>query len=236
MKTTSEVDSPEETVSVRILRNERPDSNQRVPEGRMQNDLWVAFMTIRQQRMLQEMANRGQIGRNFNMQRIMGINTGITPRMSASTNKSPSAQRSVSRRSGRQLRLSRKKHEMPPDPPEPPYTIRQNKGRLLYYVQETNEGKGFIKELCYSADGRIVCSPFGRGMRLLALNENCTEISECITKDFRPTEMVEIGQSLGIHDDLVVSSKFSPRQHLLVTGCLAGKIVWYMPFSGESLY
>lgn len=48
--------------------------------------------------------------------------------------------------------------------------------------------------------------------------------------------MVELGQSLGVHQDLVVSTKFSPRYHLLVTGCLEGKIVWYEPYSGEGLY
>ncbi|XP_047512282.1 DDB1- and CUL4-associated factor 10 isoform X3 [Pieris napi] len=116
------------------------------------------------------------------------------------------------------------------------YRIHQNKDRLLYHVEETNEGKGFIKELCYSADGRLVCSPFGRGMRLLALNDSCSELSHCVQDQNCPAQMVEVGQSLGIHQDLVVSSKFSPRHHLLVTGCLDGKIVWYEPHSGEALY
>ncbi|CAH0594353.1 unnamed protein product [Chrysodeixis includens] len=119
--------------------------------------------------------------------------------------------------------------------PAAKHFIRQNKNRLLYYIEETNEGKGFIKELCYSSDGRIVCSPFGRGMRLLALNSDCGELSGVAQDLSQPRLMVELGQSLGIHTDLVVSSKFSPRYHMLVTGCLEGKIVWYQPFSGESL-
>ncbi|KAI8424879.1 hypothetical protein MSG28_006800 [Choristoneura fumiferana] len=115
--------------------------------------------------------------------------------------------------------------------------IRQNSDRLLYYIEETNEGKGFIKELCYSADGRLVCSPFGCGMRLLALNDRCSELSTCAEEGFKgPRPMQEVGQSLGQHTDLVVSCKFSPRHHMLVTGCLEGKIVWYEPFSGEGTY
>ncbi|XP_045502641.1 DDB1- and CUL4-associated factor 10 homolog isoform X3 [Colias croceus] len=114
--------------------------------------------------------------------------------------------------------------------------IRQNVDRLLYYIEETNEGRGFIKELCFSADGRLVCSPFGRGMRLLALNDNCSELSHVVQDLNGPAQMRDVGQSLGIHQDLVVSSKFSPRHHLLVTGCLEGKIVWYEPYSGEALY
>ncbi|XP_061384395.1 DDB1- and CUL4-associated factor 10 isoform X1 [Danaus plexippus] len=212
----------------------------------IQNDVWEASITIKQHRILQEMYSRGQVGRNFNMQRIMGINTGITP---------PGAVR----RPARPARLLPRLHASPvPLAPTPdryvlPSTsgqtplrdlyddeykhfIRQNRDRLLYYIEETNEGKGFIKELCFSADGRLVCSPFGRGMRLLALNEQCAELSHCV-QDFKgPSRMVDVGQSLGFHHDLVVSSKFSPRHHSLVTGCLEGKIVWYEPYSGESCY
>ncbi|XP_045502639.1 DDB1- and CUL4-associated factor 10 isoform X1 [Colias croceus] len=220
----------------------------------IQNDVWEASITIKQHRMLQEMYSRGQVGRNFNMQRILGINTGITP---------PSALRP---------RPARPPPRLAPAPPPPlapahsgysmmpstsghtPNTarerdsdscdeeldgrqhIRQNVDRLLYYIEETNEGRGFIKELCFSADGRLVCSPFGRGMRLLALNDNCSELSHVVQDLNGPAQMRDVGQSLGIHQDLVVSSKFSPRHHLLVTGCLEGKIVWYEPYSGEALY
>ncbi|KAH9641117.1 hypothetical protein HF086_000765 [Spodoptera exigua] len=160
----------------------------------IQNDLWEAAITVKQQRILQEMYHRN-----------------ITPSTSGQT---------------------------PPRDPEPndnhsKNTIRQNKERLLYFKEETNEGKGFIKELCFSSDGRIVCSPFGRGMRLLALNEDCSELPYTVQSVTAPTQLTEIGQSLGIHQDLVVSTKFSPRYHMLVTGCLEGKIVWYQPFSGE---
>ncbi|XP_075982573.1 DDB1- and CUL4-associated factor 10 homolog isoform X2 [Anticarsia gemmatalis] len=179
----------------------------------------------------------GQVRRNFNMQRITGVNTGISPptaprprpaRNDEDTSTSPSTSGQTPSQDGAgpsdEDSASTAKHN-----------IRQNKNRLLYYIEETNEGKGFIKELCYSADGRIVCSPFGRGMRLLALNNDCSELSSCVQEAGNARPMVEVGQSLGIHQDLVVSSKFSPRYHMLVTGCLEGKIVWYQPFSGESL-
>ncbi|XP_023935948.1 DDB1- and CUL4-associated factor 10 isoform X1 [Bicyclus anynana] len=233
----------------------------------IQNDVWEASITIKQQRMLQEMYSRGQVGRNFNMQRIMGINTGISP---------PGALRSrhlhASARPAPRLRASAAPASSAPDAaiyatldesepihihtsspstsgqtprrdstsedetPETRHYIRQNRERLLYYKEETNLGKGFIKELCFSADGRLVCSPFGRGMRLLALNDYCAELSHCVQDINGPTEMVDLVRSLFIHQDLVVSSKFSPRHHLLVTGCLEGKVVWYDPYSGPSVY
>ncbi|XP_047536840.1 DDB1- and CUL4-associated factor 10 isoform X1 [Vanessa tameamea] len=220
----------------------------------IQNDVWEASITIKQHRMLQEMYSRGQVGRNFNMQRIMGINTGIAPpgvlrarslraaparllpRLSATPAlpaRAPPDDSTLPSTSGQ---TPRRESSSSCEDEETPHYIRQNRDRLLYYVEETNEGKGFIKELCFSADGRLVCSPFGRGMRLLALNDRCAELSHCVQDFDGPTQMVDVGQSLGIHQDLVVSSKFSPRHHLLVTGCLEGKIVWYEPYSGESCY
>ncbi|XP_064074024.1 DDB1- and CUL4-associated factor 10 homolog isoform X3 [Vanessa tameamea] len=199
-------------------------------------------------------ARPGQVGRNFNMQRIMGINTGIAPpgvlrarslraaparllpRLSATPAlpaRAPPDDSTLPSTSGQ---TPRRESSSSCEDEETPHYIRQNRDRLLYYVEETNEGKGFIKELCFSADGRLVCSPFGRGMRLLALNDRCAELSHCVQDFDGPTQMVDVGQSLGIHQDLVVSSKFSPRHHLLVTGCLEGKIVWYEPYSGESCY
>ncbi|XP_037303013.1 DDB1- and CUL4-associated factor 10 homolog isoform X1 [Manduca sexta] len=209
----------------------------------IQNDVWEASITVKQNRMLQEFYSRGQLRRNFNMQRITGINTGITPPaalrprltgfgFAVDPGESSMLAPSTSGHTSRDITTE--------DGPAPrryaDRFIRQNKERLLYYIEETNEGKGFIKELCYSADGRLVCSPFGRGMRLLALNEDCSELPHCVQDLNRPRLMVDVGQSLGIHQDLVVSSRFSPRYHMLVTGCLEGKILWYQPYSGEALY
>ncbi|XP_063831649.1 DDB1- and CUL4-associated factor 10 homolog [Ostrinia nubilalis] len=228
----------------------------------IQNDVWEASITIKQHRTLQEMYSRGQVGRNFNMQRIMGINTGIAPptallhvprppdharpepaptppRRGDSTSPSTSGQTPSRERREREREREREQDSaFDDDRPETRHYIRQNRDRLLYYIEETNEGKGFIKELCYSKDGRIVCSPFGRGMRLLALDDSCSELSALAWSEGRggARPMREAGQVLGLHQDLVVSSKFNPRHHMLVTGCLEGRIVWYEPHSGESMY
>ncbi|XP_022116506.2 DDB1- and CUL4-associated factor 10 isoform X1 [Pieris rapae] len=261
----------EERVAERVAEPEAgPSSGETAQPPRLglglssiQNDVWEASITIKQHRVLQEMYTRGQVGRNFNMQRILGINTGITPPAAlrprtlslyprparaeaarlmpslqpAISNDAFNYSRTLPSTSGQTPSSARERDSVSEGEDETRhYRIHQNRDRLLYYVEETNEGKGFIKELCYSADGRLVCSPFGRGMRLLALNDSCSELSHCVQDQTSPTQMVEVGQSLGIHQDLVVSSKFSPRHHLLVTGCLDGKIVWYEPHSGEALY
>lgn len=106
--------------------------------------------------------------------------------------------------------------------------INQNVQRMLYYIEEPNKGKGFIKELCFSADGRIICSPYGYGFRLLAFTKDCSELSTAINPDDSPQPLVQL-KYIKTHRDIVVSTKFSPKQPLLVSGCLKGKIGWHQP-------
>ncbi|XP_050664142.1 DDB1- and CUL4-associated factor 10 [Leptidea sinapis] len=222
----------------------------------IQNDVWEASITIKQHRMLQEMYNRGHVGRNFNMQRIMGINTGITPPASLRPRSSrvhsalrASSDEDIHRAEVSDVETPSRRNTLPSTPSpmlrdrdgtsyydedtDMYHYIRRNKQRLMYYTEEANEGNGFIKELCFSADGRVVCSPYGGGVRLLAVNDSCSEMSHSVRGQPGPAELVVLGECVGLHQDLVVSTKFSPRHHLLVTGCLDGKIVWYEPFAGE---
>uniref|UniRef100_A0A6B2EM11 Putative wd40 repeat-containing protein n=1 Tax=Phlebotomus kandelakii TaxID=1109342 RepID=A0A6B2EM11_9DIPT len=107
--------------------------------------------------------------------------------------------------------------------------IQQNAKRMLYYIEEPNIGKRFIKEHCFSADGRVICSPYGYGIRLLSFNRDCSELSSCLDGvDTRAQKLTEL-KVMKCHSDIVVSTKFNPRLPLLVTGCLNGKIVWLQP-------
>lgn len=107
--------------------------------------------------------------------------------------------------------------------------IPQNSPRLLYFVEEPSKGKGFIKELCFSADGRIICSPHDQGIRLLSFSPDCSELSSVVDASVpRPKALHQI-KILNSHPDIVVSTKFSPRFPLVVSGCLSGEIVWHQP-------
>uniref|UniRef100_A0A182VHU1 Uncharacterized protein n=1 Tax=Anopheles merus TaxID=30066 RepID=A0A182VHU1_ANOME len=92
------------------------------------------------------------------------------------------------------------------------------------------EDQGFIRESCFSPDGRIICSPHDHGFRLLAFNENCNELQHAtgIWRNEKAQQLHEVKRKQ-CHSSLVVSSQFSPRFPLLVTGCLLGKIVWHQP-------
>ncbi|XP_053975782.1 DDB1- and CUL4-associated factor 10 [Hylaeus anthracinus] len=106
--------------------------------------------------------------------------------------------------------------------------IHQNTPRLTHYIEEPNVGSGYIKELCFSADGRLICSPFGYGVRLLAFSNDCSELSNCVPPIHESVQLHELATNVS-HSGIVVSTKFSPRHCLLVSGCLSGKIVWHEP-------
>ncbi|UYV61171.1 DCAF10 [Cordylochernes scorpioides] len=104
--------------------------------------------------------------------------------------------------------------------------VVQNIPRLLFYKEEPNVGRGYIKELCFSADGRLVCSPYNMGVRLLAFSPRCPEMADAVPDS--PTQLHEVGR-LSSHANFVVSTKFSPTHCLLVSGCLNGKICFHQP-------
>lgn len=115
--------------------------------------------------------------------------------------------------------------------------IKQNNRRLLYYTAEPNEGKGFIKELGFNNDGRFIISPYKCGIRLLSFSKDCEELPYTIPMNmsssrgdpFIPQRLHEVLVKPDQHTDIVVSTKFSPRAPICVSGCLGGSLSWYQP-------
>ncbi|CAL4103752.1 unnamed protein product, partial [Meganyctiphanes norvegica] len=109
---------------------------------------------------------------------------------------------------------------------DPNHKIARNIPRLTHYIKEPNVGRGFIKELCFNSDGRLICSPYAHGVRLMMFDSKCSELSTCVTST--PQQLYDVSTSI-CHSNCVVSTKFSPTHCLLVSGCLNGKIVWHQP-------
>uniref|UniRef100_A0A182Y4X7 WD_REPEATS_REGION domain-containing protein n=1 Tax=Anopheles stephensi TaxID=30069 RepID=A0A182Y4X7_ANOST len=107
-----------------------------------------------------------------------------------------------------------------------------NSSRLLYYMQESKKVEGYMREACFSPDGRVICSPHDDcGVRLLAFNEHCNEMHyarQYVSNGSGP-EMLRELEYKPCHPHVVISSQFSPRFPLLVTGCLLGNVVWNLP-------
>ena len=104
--------------------------------------------------------------------------------------------------------------------------IHSNTNRLLGQMKECNVGKGFIKEVAFSCDGRLISSPYGYGIRLLTFDPQCNELCDCVPS--KPVELYESNCSLA-HANYVVATQFSPVHNLVVSGCLDGRIVFHQP-------
>lgn len=111
--------------------------------------------------------------------------------------------------------------------PETRRLYAQQRPRLTHYIMEPNVGHGFIKELCFSADGRLVGSPYKQGVRILAFDSKCSEMSHCTSRGVQ--RLQEVAHIKDCHRNSVVSTKFSPTHPLLVSGSLDGKITWHQP-------
>lgn len=107
-------------------------------------------------------------------------------------------------------------------------SIPQNIRRMLYSIEQPNKGKGLIKEECFSSDGRLICSPYGFGFRLLSFSEDCLELPKALAYQNDSRKLYEL-KYFKCHSDIVVSTRFSPIQPLLASGCLQGRVVWHQP-------
>ncbi len=174
-------------------------------------DIWAAEMTFRERAIGIRRRNTTGVG-TTNVYGIYGIRSGVLPVRLLDHNDTTSDETSVD--------TQKPFHEM--------MIMSQNEKRMLYYIEEPNKGKGFIKELCFSSDGRIICSPHGMGFRLLAFSDSCTEIPNALPANHKAQMLKQI-KFIKCHSDIVVSTKFSPRHSLVVTGCLGGKVVWHQP-------
>ncbi|XP_074133322.1 DDB1- and CUL4-associated factor 10-like [Sminthopsis crassicaudata] len=102
-----------------------------------------------------------------------------------------------------------------------PYSVR-----LTHYIEEANLGSGYIKEVCFSPDGRLISSPHGCGIRLLGLDNQCNELFDCSSRRARPLKEIH---SFYSHNDVVLTTKFSPTHCQIASGCLSGFVCLYQP-------
>ncbi|RMC08084.1 hypothetical protein DUI87_15115 [Hirundo rustica rustica] len=98
--------------------------------------------------------------------------------------------------------------------------------RLTHCIEEANVGRGYIKELCFSPDGRMISSPHGFGIRLLGFDAHCSELVDCLPREASPLREI---RSLYSHNDVVLTTKFSPTHCQIASGCLSGRVSLYQP-------
>ena len=98
--------------------------------------------------------------------------------------------------------------------------------KLMHNIRESKFADGFIKEVSFSSDGRVISSPYKKGVRLLAFNQSCDELCDCIPNS---TTTLSIVSTIISHKRSVLTSTFSPILPLLVTGCRGGEVLFHFP-------
>ena len=76
-----------------------------------------------------------------------------------------------------------------------------------------------------------MASPYDHGVRLLAFNDKLEDLSYCSPSQLSdpPRELYVVGTNRDCHQEVVLSTAFSPHHYTLVTGCRGGSIVWHQP-------
>ncbi|XP_046859047.1 DDB1- and CUL4-associated factor 10 homolog [Xenia sp. Carnegie-2017] len=107
------------------------------------------------------------------------------------------------------------------------YDVQSCQGRgkrFSHYIQEFDSAEGYMVQQSFSADGRILASPYAQCVRLLAFNSTCS----MWMKESHPKTLQEVKIVFG-HSHHVVCCKFSPSELLLASGCLGGDILFHEP-------
>lgn len=117
--------------------------------------------------------------------------------------------------------------------------IDKTQQKFLKYVDESSplEALEYIKEICFSRDGRILASPFEGGVHLLAIDRACTPMDlfyderfHSPEKTFRCLEFQEVKVCHSRdHGAPVLTCKFANNDLLLGTGCLQGRVSFHRP-------
>ena len=115
--------------------------------------------------------------------------------------------------------------------------IGKNSPNYLKYIDETSpvEALDIIKEICFSRDGRILASPYQNGVRLLAVDSQCTPMDLFFDSRFHSSEkslcnldFEEVASCFG-HSSAVLTCKFAHHDMMLGTGCVQGKVFFHKP-------
>ncbi|XP_031640601.1 DDB1- and CUL4-associated factor 10 homolog isoform X2 [Contarinia nasturtii] len=183
-------------------------------------DIWAAEMTVRD-RLLR--VRRNHDSNTFNNTHVYGISSGVLSMQNSNATQPVRLSSPSATGGGGGGACSGYRYMYVPKKPIP-----QNVRRMLYSIEQPNKGQGLIKEECFSSCGRLICSPYGLGFRLLAFSPNCQELPQALTQQNGSNKLYEL-KNVDCHQDIVVSTRFSPIHPLLATGCLQGKIMWHQP-------
>lgn len=120
---------------------------------------------------------------------------------------------------------------------QPRVGIEQSSMNYLKYIDEysPDHSLDYIKECCFSRDGRILASPYDCGVRLLAVDSLVTPLDRyydnryfSLEKKYKSFDF-EVACTLSGHPGPVLASGFAHRDMILCTGCMEGQVLFHTP-------
>lgn len=105
--------------------------------------------------------------------------------------------------------------------------------RMLAIKKHEIYAHDFIKEICFSPDGRLIAAPLSNTVQLLAASAECPNIDlhfQKLNQDTSlPSKLCDLQCPLIAHKNPVLCCTFAPRDVLLATGCMDGEIYIHQP-------
>lgn len=120
----------------------------------------------------------------------------------------------------------------------PVSSVERTSGNYLKYIDEVSldESLDFIKEFSFSPDGRVLASPYKDGVRLLAVDTECTPMNMYFdprfhnsSKDASFPDFEVVGTLAGHRSSSVLACSFAHHDLILGTGCMRGKVLFHKP-------
>ena len=97
-----------------------------------------------------------------------------------------------------------------------------------YSIDEAVE---YIKEISFSTDGRLLVSPYGNGVRLLSVDNDCTPIGHYYhaNSSSEGAEFKVVATCTGDDATPVLTSRLNSNTMCLASGSEGGRVVFYSP-------
>ena len=119
----------------------------------------------------------------------------------------------------------------------PVHSIDRTQQNYMAYIDEysSDDSLDYIKEISFSADGRVLASPHRTGARLLAIDSACTPMQLYLDERYHSVEKslcspdFTVAQTCTGHAGDVLTCKFAHHDVLLGTGCFKGQVCFHRP-------
>ena len=129
-------------------------------------------------------------------------------------------------------------YDLRQEPYTPLVTAELSQHNYLRYVDDNSpkQSSDYIKEICFSSDGRVIGSPHEDGVRFLAVDHHCTPPDQyfdsryhSVDKEYCCPDFEQVACLPNIHPWPVLPCKFAHNDLIIASGSLSGSVAFTTP-------